>query len=101
MATDYDAPRAKNTEPADDALAGLKVRQSEAQSSVIDVDDDTSSDDFELPGADLSALSMEELSVRVIPLQTDEFTCAGCYLVQHRSRLAEQRDGRNLCRDCA
>jgi hypothetical protein len=53
---------------------------------------------FELPGADLSA---EELSVRVIPKRADEFTCSSCFLVQHRSRLAGDKDGQLICADCA
>ncbi|MGH3926127.1 MAG: DUF4193 family protein, partial [Pseudonocardiaceae bacterium] len=46
-------------------------------------------------------LSGEELTVRVLPKQADEFTCSSCFLVHHRSRLAEQRNGRMVCRDCA
>jgi len=51
-----------------------------------------------LPGA---ALSGEELSVRVIPKQADEFTCASCFLVHHRSRLASEKKGVMICTDCA
>ena len=47
-------------------------------------------------------LSGEELTVKVLPKQDDEFTCASCFLVHHRSRLAEQSsNGRLICRDCA
>ncbi|MCW2655442.1 MAG: hypothetical protein JWR32_6418, partial [Mycobacterium sp.] len=53
---------------------------------------------FELPGADLSG---EELSVRVIPKQADEFTCSSCFLVHHRSRLAGANGGVMICTDCA
>ena len=57
---------------------------------------------LDLPGADLSALSAEELSVQVLPKQSDEFTCAGCFLVRHRSQIAEQRaNGDAYCYDCA
>ena len=52
---------------------------------------------FELPGADLSH---EELTVRVLPKQADEFTCASCFLVKHRSQLAETRGGLDYCVDC-
>ncbi|RZL71449.1 MAG: DUF4193 domain-containing protein, partial [Rhodococcus sp. (in: high G+C Gram-positive bacteria)] len=51
---------------------------------------------FELPGADLSG---EEFTVRVIPKQSDEFTCTSCFLVHHHSRLAD--GGQLICRDCA
>jgi hypothetical protein len=64
---------------------------------VVDVDDGDGVDSFELPGADLSG---EELTVRVLPKQADEFTCSSCFLVQHRNRLAMQKDGRLICADC-
>ena len=51
-----------------------------------------------LPGADLSN---EELTVRVLPKQEDEFTCSRCFLVQHRSRLAATKGDQLFCRDCA
>jgi len=52
----------------------------------------------ELPGADLSG---EELTMPVIPKQADEFTCASCFLVQHRSRIASAAGGQTICIDCA
>ena len=68
MATDYDAPRRG------------------------DVDETELAESLELPGADLSNLSGEELTVRVLPKQDDEFTCSVCFLVHHRSRLARERN---------
>ena len=68
------------------------------QVAVVDVDESESAENFELPGADLSG---EELSVRVIPKQADEFTCSSCFLVHHRSRLASEKNGRMICTDCA
>ncbi len=99
MATDYDAPRRSEAdELVEDSLDELKARRNEAQSGAVDVDESESAENFELPGADLSG---EELIVRVLPKQADEFTCSSCFLVHHRSRLAEQRNGRMVCRDCA
>ena len=46
------------------------------------------------PGADLSH---EELTVRVLPRQADEFTCFSCFLVKHRSQIAETRGGHDYC----
>ena len=40
-------------------------------------------------------------SVRVLPRQADEFTCGRCFLVHHRSQLAEERNGQPICRECA
>ena len=52
---------------------------------------------FELPGADLSH---EELTVRVLPRQADEFTCASCFLVKSGSQEAERRGDLVYCIDC-
>lgn len=102
MATDYDAPRRSEAdELAEDSLEELKARRSENQSGVVDVDTDAPDENFELPGADLSGLSGEELTVKVLPKQADEFTCARCFLVHHRSRLAEANGSELICRDCA
>ena len=98
MATDYDAPRKTDDELAEDSLEELKARRADASSSVIDVDEAEAAESHELPGADLSH---EELSVRVLPKQADEFTCASCFLVHHRSRLAETNGTQYICRDCA
>ena len=35
----------------------------------------------------------------VLPVQQNEFVCKNCFLVKHRSQLADRR--RTLCRDCA
>lgn len=97
MATDYDAPRRNESdEISADSLEELKARRNEVQSAVVDVDEDA--DDFELPGAELTD---EELSVKVVPKQSDEFTCSVCFLVHHRSRLADPDSGELVCRDCA
>lgn len=99
MATDYDAPRrTEESELGEDSLEELKARRAEAQSGSVDVDEADLAESLELPGADLSG---EELTVRVLPMQDDEFRCSSCFLVHHRSQLAETRDGQAVCRDCA
>jgi hypothetical protein len=99
MDTDYDAPRVTESEDlAEESLDELAARRrNDATSAVVDIDDGEGADSFELPGADLSG---EELTVRVLPKQADEFTCASCFLVQHRHRLAIQKNGRLICVDC-
>lgn len=98
MPTDYDAPRRTETDDvSEDSLEDLTARRTEAQLAVVDIDEPESAESFELPDADLSG---EELSVRVIPKQADEFTCSSCFLVHHRSRLASERDGVMICTDC-
>jgi hypothetical protein len=41
----------------------------------------------------------EALVEKVVPQQSNEFTCRNCFLVKHRSQLADKK--RMLCRDCA
>lgn len=99
MTVDYDTPRVREAdESAEDPLNELAARRDQAEPDVVDVDEANLMESFELPGADLSA---EELSVRVIPVQADEFTCTVCFLVQHRSRLAGAPGGKPVCADCA
>jgi Domain of unknown function (DUF4193) len=97
MATDYDAPRVAEPE-ADESLEELKSRRgNDAATAVIDVDEGDALDSFDLPDADLSG---EELTVRVVPKQADEFVCSSCFLVQHHARLALRKDGQQICTDC-
>jgi hypothetical protein len=98
MATDYDSPRKTDEELTEDSLQELQARRMDKSSSTIDIDPDDVAESLELPGADLSN---EELSFRVIPRQADEFTCSSCFLVHHRSQLAEDRNGHPICRECA
>lgn len=99
MATDYDAPRKSDSEDTDvESLEALAGRRNDAATAVLDVDDGEDVEGFELPGADLSG---EELTVRVVPKQADEFTCSSCFMVQHRHRLARQVGDTLVCEDCA
>jgi len=100
MATDYDAPRrTESDDVTEDSLDELKdQRRTDTAAVTIDVDETDTAEPFELPGADMSG---EELTVRVVPQQADEFTCATCFLVHHRHRYAGERAGQPVCRDCA
>lgn len=98
MATDYDSPRTTEDEIGEDSLEELKARRAEAQTGAVDVDEADLAEALELPGADLSG---EELTVRVLPRQADEFTCSRCFLVHHRSQLATTSGGQLVCRECA
>jgi formylmethanofuran dehydrogenase subunit E len=102
MATDYDAPRRGDVDELnEDSIEELKARRAEAQSGSIDVDETELAESLELPGADLSSMSGEELTVRVLPKQSDEFTCSSCFLVHHRSQLAFEKNGQPVCTECA
>ncbi len=99
MATDYDAPRrTDDSDLGEDSLEELKARRTEAQSGSVDVDEAEVAEGFELPGADLSG---EELTIKVLPMQNDEFRCSSCFLVHHRSQLAGERGGQWICTECA
>jgi Domain of unknown function (DUF4193) len=98
MATDYDTPRKTDEEIGEDSLEELKARRVDKSANSVDVDEAELAESLELPGADLSN---EELSVRVLPRQADEFTCSRCFLVHHRSQLARSEGGMLVCRECA
>ncbi|MEV7645951.1 MULTISPECIES: DUF4193 family protein [Actinomycetes] len=51
---------------------------------------------MELPGAIVN----EELSVNVIPQGEDEFVCAGCFTIRHRSQAEKNTANGFICRDC-
>ena len=98
MATDYDTPRKTDEELHEESLEELKAKRAEVQSGKIDIDEEEEAENLELPGADLSG---EELSVRVVPKQEDEFTCSRCFLVSHVSNIAKGSGANAVCRDCA
>jgi hypothetical protein len=98
MATDYDSPRKTDDDINEDSIEELKARRVDKSASAVDVDEVEAAENLELPGADLSG---EELSVRVLPRQADEFTCSRCFLVHHRSQLAKEVGGQPVCRECA
>ncbi|MGD7001112.1 DUF4193 domain-containing protein [Corynebacterium halotolerans] len=97
MATDYDAPRRRvDDELETDSLEGLKA--AENTGSPMD-DDGEIVEPFEPPTPDLSG---EELNVTVVPRQSNEFTCASCFLVQRNNRISHtEEDGSVICLDCA
>ena len=96
MATDYDAPRkTEGDDLNEDSIEELKTRRNDKNSGKVDEDEAEAAESFELPGADLSH---EELAVEVKPKQLDEFTCMSCFLVHHRSQLADEK--KLICRDC-
>ena len=97
MATDYDTPRKTDEELHEESLEELKAKRVDAQSGQIDVDEAEAAESLELPGADLSG---EELAVRVVPKQVDEFTCSRCLLVHHITQLAKGEGAKAVCKEC-
>jgi hypothetical protein len=97
MATDYDTPRKSDNDPDQDGIEELRDRGTKTVVALADLDEGDHGP-IELPDADLSG---EELIVRVLPRQADEFTCSSCFLVQHRSRLFRHTRRESICQDCA
>jgi hypothetical protein len=96
VATDYDTPRTTDVDDSQEqSLEALKARRADAAADLGD-DADPFEAELDLPGGDLAG---EELTLRVLPRQADEFTCTSCYLVHHRSQLADT--AHMVCADCA
>ena len=98
VATDYDTPRKTDEELHEESLEELKAKRVDAQSGQIDVDEAEAAETLELPGADLSG---EKLAVRVVPVQTDEFTCSKFFLIQHITKLAKGEGAKAICKECS
>jgi uncharacterized protein DUF4193 len=88
---------AEPSDPADPAVAEVESIQDmlvkqEARAEEEEADED-----------EAVALTKDErlepVETRVVPIQTTEFVCKKCFLVKHRSQLADKK--RMLCRDCA
>lgn len=77
-------------------MEALTIQRRAAVDTAV-IDEDEVVDSFDLPDADLTG---EELTVRVVPKQADEFTCSSCFLVQHRNRIALQKGSEQICIDC-
>ena len=75
MATDYDTPRKTDEELHEESLEELKARRADAQSG-------------------------QELRVKVVPKQEDEFTCSRCFLVKHIGQRARGEGLKAVCQDC-
>lgn len=97
MTVDYDTPRRAPVEAEEQSIEELAGRRNDASTATLDIDEADLVESYELPGADLSG---EDLMVRVVPKQPDEFTCSTCFLVHHRSRLARANNGQSICSDC-
>jgi hypothetical protein len=84
-------PGLENVESIQDILA--KQETQEEQTAAAEEEDD----------AALAAMvrdeRLEPAESRVVPMQETEFMCKRCFLVKHRSQLADKK--KMLCRDCA
>lgn len=95
MATDYDAPR--KTDDDTDSIEALKERSPDRGSPNVDVDDNDGVVGFDLP--DETLVDVDD--VIVLPVRQDEFTCAECYLVKHKSLFDHNSEYGPVCTDCS
>ena len=75
---------------------GVETSFEELAKRAEDVEEDEDDVVLDLAPGDDKA---EALIEKVIPPQANEFTCRNCFLVKHRSQLADKK--KMFCRDCA
>ena len=80
----------EETETSLDEILAKKAEEGAA------AEDDGEEEPIVTPG---TSDRVEALPVKVVPQQPTEFVCKKCFLVKHRSQLADRK--RMICRDCA
>ncbi len=96
LATDEDEEYEEEDEDdGDDVEASLDVilKSRLVVSETDEEEDEEDEEDEEAEGDERG-----EVATRVLPKQPGEFVCQSCFLVKHRSQLADPE--RQLCRDC-
>lgn len=78
-------------------IAALKAGKTAAMANLIDESEAELAELFILPGGQAEA---EEASIDIVPEQVDEFTCATCFMVRHRTQLVREENGRKFCAEC-
>lgn len=95
MRADSDEPRVDPDAPDEDAV--ITAARTRRPGTSADLDPEVDVD----VGALLAVPEAEErLDIVVVPPQSDEFTCARCHLICHRSRRVLLAGGVAVCRDC-
>lgn len=101
MAADCDELRTEVKESPEKSLQSLQAlqpaRATSAKGVVLELDE-TDGLDSEAPGGEIV---VDELIVQVIPQGRDEFTCSSCFLVRHRSQIANEQENLACCVECA
>ena len=91
---DYDT-RKSNSLEAEDSLEEIITRKPEQPVGVAE-DENELAFEMELAGGEEIN---DELAIRPVPKQANEFTCTRCFLVKHRSQLSDAK--KTVCSDCA
>jgi uncharacterized protein DUF4193 len=84
-------PAAAEVESIQELLVKQEARSEQAEAP--DEEDET------LQATTAKGERLEPVDTKVVPIQATEFVCKKCYLVKHRSQLADKK--KMLCRDCA
>jgi hypothetical protein len=91
---------AEPADPADPAaVAEVESIQDLLVKQEARAEEEEAADDEEAAVALTRDERLEPVETRVVPIQSTEFVCKNCFLVKHRSQLADKK--RMLCRDCA
>lgn len=90
---------AEPADPADPANAEVESIQDLLVKQEARAEEEEAEDEDEPVVALTKDERLEPLETRVEPIQSTEFVCKKCFLVKHRSQLADKK--RMLCRDCA
>lgn len=90
---------AEPPDPADPAVAEVESIQDLLVKQEARAEEEEAEDEDEAAVALSRDERLEPLETRVVPMQATEFVCKKCFLVKHRSQLADKK--RMLCRDCA
>ncbi|WP_404285633.1 DUF4193 family protein [Glutamicibacter arilaitensis] len=78
-------------------LAAAKKLGTAATANLVDEGEAELAEAYVLPGGEAG---QDEASVDIIPEQADEFTCASCFMVRHRSQLVREDQGQKYCTEC-
>ncbi|MGP9782771.1 dUTPase [Arthrobacter sp. MYb211] len=78
-------------------LAAAKKLGTAASANLVDESEAELAEAYVLPGGEAG---QDEANVDIIPEQADEFTCASCFMVRHRSQLAREDQGQKYCTEC-
>jgi hypothetical protein len=86
-------------DPADPAVAEVESIQDLLVKQEARAEEEEADEDEDVVVALTKDERLEPVETRVVPIQSTEFVCKKCFLVKHRSQLADKK--RMLCRDCA
>ena len=86
------------TEQADDFI-DQNTASDYIDDSEIDEDEMSVAKNYDLPSEEIEE-EKDAVLPTAMPVQADEFVCAVCYLVKHRSQLGQVDGKKSICRDC-